>query len=142
MGWWGTKVMSGDSPLDYEGDFAKMMGLEFQMSGKQSYIFTRPLVEKHLKEMVAKAEKDKYDGKTVGLHVIGVIALRVGAKLPKNIKDKILKACDDDEWMREDGTSSERGASILRFRKAVEDHKPGVIWKEEREYVFGKKAAP
>jgi len=115
MGWWSTNIMGGDAPLDFEDEFFHISDVEkFPKSGGIGTI-PKEKVEKHLNEFVETIEKDDYEP-WIGMQVLAVTSIKVGANIPKKIMKKMIKACDDDSWAKE---NSERKTSVENLKNAL-----------------------
>lgn len=120
MGWWSEAVMGGDVPMDWEGDISDYVGGHF--NADEGHVYTREQLEANLLDVVGMIEADKYDPE-IGLQVLGVMVMKVGAAIPDEVRDKILKAAEDDRWAAED--DRKRKAHLRDFIKRVRAHKPG-----------------
>jgi 8-oxo-dGTP diphosphatase len=121
MGWWSEAIMGGDTPLDWEADISDFVGGHFDPD--EGHIFTREQLEAKLSEMVAYIEGGNEPD--IGLQVLGVLIMRAGADLPDDIKARIVKAAEDDEWAAED--DRKRKAHIRDLIEKVEAYKPGTM---------------
>jgi hypothetical protein len=131
MGWWSEDILGGDQPLDCLGTLAEEMGVEYNYGDDQpgqivGYVLPREVVEAKMTDLVNLCGKQN---DSVLWQVLGVVALRTGAKLSGAQKKFITDAARRDDWMREDGESSARGGFILNFIGSIAAHEPGMVWK-------------
>lgn len=120
MGWWSTDIMGGDSPLDWEGDFYDVCGVDMWIGNKQKPL-TKEILEKNISAMVSKVENEKYaEDRNIGFQVIGVLLMKSGSVIDPTLKKKITQACKDDEWAKED---DERKASVNSFMEKLKEYK-------------------
>ncbi len=95
MTWWSESVMGGDIPKTYEKEISNFIGGHFDVD--EGYVYTRKQLETNLAGVVSMVESDLPDPK-IGLQVLGVMAMEIGAKLPGDVKIKIIKAAKEDNW--------------------------------------------
>lgn len=120
MGWWSEAVMGGDSPLDWEGDISDYIGGHFDAD--EGHIFTREQLESNLVDVVKRIETSGTDVK-IGLQVLGVLILKTGAQMPDEVRDKIVKAAEEDDWAAEDDRN--RKAHMRDLIEKIKAHEPG-----------------
>lgn len=122
MGWWSEEVMGGDSPMDWEGDISDMVGGHFDSD--EGHVYTREQIEAKLSDVVAHIEAAKYD-REIGFQVLGVLALKKGAHLPDDVKERIIRAAEEDEWAKEGDRM--RKAHMKDLITKVRAHEPGEV---------------
>jgi hypothetical protein len=143
-GWWSKTILGGDTPLDYLGNIAHVLGVPCTYDDKRfegaeefhCYMFTREQLESPdaTKKLLALYKKTGYQREIMG-QVIGTVYLWTGAKMPKKIKDLVIASAKADEWARED---AEREDRIYDLIKAVKAHKPGQRVELREEGLFQK----
>lgn len=118
MGWWSTDILGGDGPLDFEDEFFEIAKVDkFPESGEIADI-PKETVEKCINEFVTVIEKDTYEP-WIGWQVLAVTVMKVGAKVTDSIKNKMIEACDADEWAQED---SDRKRACDGLKKALQQY--------------------
>lgn len=130
MGWWSATILGGDSPLDDLGSLAKICGIghgDYEKPGNfHGYMFSKSVVEKNLKRLVEWCEANKYvEYRSIAYQVLGAVVLHTGAKISKALHKKLIDQAMADEWMREEGTGSERGRYVQAFVRMLKAHEPG-----------------
>lgn len=116
MGWWAKFIMSGDGPLDIQGDIFDICGVEqFPDEGDPNDL-TKNDLEGHL-EAIEKYCSEYED--EIAWQVFGYLILTTGVKVSKTILDSIIKACDEDEWAKED---LERMEIIQNFKTQLQNY--------------------
>ena len=114
MGWWAKDIMAGDPPLDWEDEIYGICGVEKWQEGKSGKAIIPPAkFSEHMEEITQTIRKGK---DPIGYQVLGILMMESGAEMSKEIKDKILQACHDDEWARVD---EERQKKVLEFHDMV-----------------------
>lgn len=127
MGWWGTDVMAGDTPLDQLGMIADTMDLEYQhsvssrVSYLSSYKLTKEVVEENLPKVMDSIAKirDK-DDRFISYQVFGVVIMEVGAEMRQDVKNQIAEAAALDIWAA--GGDEERIAHMRSYLKMLETY--------------------
>lgn len=146
MGWWSSTILGGDRPLDVLGDLARVCGIHFDMSGTRDdtlsgYPFERASVERSLGAMVASVRGNKFrEDRAIAGQVLGVIILWTGAEAPEEVLTLCADCARDDDWMREEGTGSDRGGHIAALLVALGEHRPGRRASLDSEGLFEKMA--
>ena len=119
MGWWSDDIMGGDSPLDWKADICDVM------KGKNSFskygdddLFTGKMIQENLDKILKKIAKG-YDEeeRQIGLQVLGCMVLSSGAKIPAKVRNQIIKAAEEDIWMKENLENRGRAKKIKEFIK-------------------------
>jgi len=128
MGWWSATILGGDEPLDDLGNIADALGVKFDYDDEygpdfHGYHFTRKVVEAGSPKLVALLKRRMDD--SVFMQVWGAVCLWTGAKMTAKERDAVIAAAKADEWMREEGTGSERGGFIDEFIAAVRENWKG-----------------
>lgn len=144
MGWWSTTILGGDTPLDYLGNIAHVLGVPCtyddpkrypkDVDAFHCYLFTQERLESPdaTKKLIALYQRTGYLQEIMG-QVIGTVYLWTGAKMPEKIKKLVLASAKADEWARED---EERADHIYAFTKAVKMHKRGQRVELSEEGLF------
>ena len=123
MGWWSATIMGGDTPLDYLAVLGKAVGVEFDYDHENTFHgwpFTREALESHLEEVKKSLGKNKYH---IYGQVVGATFLWAGAEMPEELKNRVIKDAEADEWAAEG--DSERKKYINAFIQAVKSSEPG-----------------
>ena len=120
MGWWDASVMGGDTPMDWEGILCDKMGGHFD--DDEGHVYTREQLEAELGELLTYITAHSLDPH-IGLQVLGVLALKVGATLPDRVKAKIIEAAEKDPWAAEN--DRERKAHMQDLIEKIRVHEPG-----------------
>jgi hypothetical protein len=107
MGWWSKDIMGGDIPLDFEDllyGLAKVEKFPEDVDGNtigMADIPVKSLTHEVINAYIAYIEKDKYE-KEIGYQVLGVMMMKIGAPISKELKAKIIEAAQLDEWAMAD----------------------------------------
>jgi hypothetical protein len=109
MGWWGYDIMSGDTPLDIEGDFEDRFGDNIP-TADETLAFIRE-------------QSNPYDD-PVFMQVMGYLLINKAAPISPDLKKAILNALDNDESDNWDSVD-ERKKAISEFRDIVEEYPEG-----------------
>ena len=129
MGWWGTSIMDGDSPLDIEDALYESMGVDKWPKDSEPGDKTPELPDEtfeltHIVNFLSANPWIKngngYDDLNIFYQVIGYHMLERGMKIDKYLQEKIIEACDDDYWSKYD---NERYQQIQGFKKYIEENK-------------------
>ena len=135
MGWWDSGVLGGDEALDALSDFAGICECPVSETANETvpgsamyygYGFTRKMVEANISAMRKRCSAS-YDGH-VGLQVLGLIIMSVGAEVDDFLHRSILKAAtDEDQEAMGWNDPAERRGAIVEFAGAWRGHKPGQV---------------
>lgn len=123
MGSWSTKIMGGDEPLDFQGFIYDELDIEMYPDDQDDRTdIPKETLEKEQKNLIKfiKGKKADYMDSNVGLMVLGVMMMEVGAKMTEPTKKAILKAAEKDEWAQDD---EERAADVKAFIKTIKKFK-------------------
>lgn len=130
MGWWGTDVMGGDTPLDILHEIAESCGLKPDWdndSGLEGYLksypFTKENVEKNIEKIICTlvtGYEKRPDDLNIAYQVFGVVLMAVGADIPLVTISRIISAASCDEWAKED---DERYQCMQDFVKMLIQYK-------------------
>lgn len=126
MGWWSGTILGGDTPLDYLGNLEDLLKCEKlyplenikRMEGVRQDIYDFGGLTKLVNAFIT--ETDSY--RNIQLQVLGIVLITIGMPIDETLRGLIIEASLDDEWMREEGTSSDRGYHIQRFIDAVREY--------------------
>jgi hypothetical protein len=134
MGWWGSGILEGDTPLDYLAEIEKILGVSdlYPLEGWDDKKRARVLiaVEKLTDFDLGKICAGRRYESEVFVQTLACVIMASGAPMSKVFRDAAVKAGSDDGWMKEEGSESSRGTSIRNFMGAIreyEDGKPTVI---------------
>lgn len=124
MGWFSSTIMGGDPPMDWEGHFNDIAGAN--PYDDNPVLLTGLMLDEHLTEMVASIEKCEFreDESNIAWQVLGVMILKVGAKMPIEIREKIVSYIYDeniDGWDKPE----DRKFFLDHFKVQVENYKEG-----------------
>lgn len=136
MGWWGTGIMEGDSPLDEVGSLAAICRVEYSGpdldADGDGYMFTAKDLDSHQEALMNNANNNSYDG-YITYQVWAYLVIKHGAEMTQAMKDCFLSACDEDEWAQED---EERQESITEFRKKIEQYEGAPVDPKQNKGLF------
>jgi hypothetical protein len=138
MGWWGVNLFDGDEPLDALGNIADKCKLKYDDDGDindpalfHSYPFTKQIIEENLDKIVPESEH-VYE---CHLIVVGALILFTGAKLPNNLKNKIIKCAKNDKGWNWD-EEKDRKECMEKFIEKIKSYKEGTRWKANNQGDF------
>ena len=125
MGWWSETILGGDTPLDYLGNLADLLKYEtfYPLEDiKDIAAVKRSICDFGLENLVNQfvTETDSY--RNIQLQVLGVVLMAVGMPIDKTLRQLLIEAGLDDEWMSEEGRSSDRGHHIHNYIDTVRDY--------------------
>ena len=136
MGWWGTGIMEGDSPLDEVGNLAAICKVEYSGPDDDAdgdgYSFTSDALNKHQNELMENADQNKYDG-YITYQVWAYLVMKHGAEMTRLMKNCFLSACEEDEWAQED---EERKESIDEFKEKIEQYSGTSVDPKQNKGLF------
>jgi hypothetical protein len=137
MGWWGTGIMEGDSPMDEVGSLAAVCGVEYSEPSDDAdgdgYVFTPEALNKNQNQLMKVADNNKYDGH-ITFQVWAYLVMKHGAEMTRLMKACFLSACDSDEWAQEG--DEERQESISSFREKIEAYSGEAVDPKQRRGLF------
>jgi hypothetical protein len=141
MGWWSTTIMGGDTPLDFEAVFYRLLGIEMypKNSSKQKKI-PKAKLEKAQDKIVRKIksmEKDGWDSE-IGFQAMGVVMMEAGAKISDKNKKLILNAAKKDSWAKEDKGRRKHINSFVLALQSYDGTEPVIITSEGLFEAFAK----
>jgi hypothetical protein len=131
MGWWSTTIMGGDSPLDFEDAFYGICDAEKWDGNKQVPIPAKTLAI-HLPKILDYIQECEGWDLQMGYQVLGVMLMKSGCPIPRELKDKIVWAAENDEWAQGDG---ERMRHCQKFAKQIQSYE-GSPTKVDQEGLF------
>jgi len=82
--------------------------------------------------------EDGWEKDTVGLQVLGVMMMEVGAKINRKNKELILKAARKDEWAKGDLARKTHIKNFISALKSYTGRKPVLLPTETLGQVFAK----
>lgn len=135
-------ILEGDDEADVKIDILEICGYEIS---EDPYIYldddgpellpTRKMLEKQLKSNSRLMRHlDICEVGYLEYLILGAFILQTGAKLPDDLREKILKTADwkTEEWRWKDATESfknERRKVLRDFQNKIQNHKPSKISK-------------
>ncbi len=135
-------ILEGDDEADVKIDILEICGYEIS---EDPYIYldddrpellpTRKMLEKQLKSNSRLMRHlDICEVGYLEYLILGSFILQTGAKLPDDLREKILKTADwkTEEWRWKDSTESfknERRKVLRDFQNKIQNHKLGKISK-------------
>lgn len=132
MGWWSETIMGGDSPLDIQDGIYAMLNIEkFPKDNDGRADIPKEILEKEQDRIVESLPDD--EDLNIGLQVVGIMMMEVGAKISDKNKQLIIKAAENDEWAKED---NKRRKYIEDFISALEKFDGTVPLKTTSEGLF------
>lgn len=128
MGWWGTEVMAGDTPLDnmymYERRVIPEELLDQQydreFTAEELKVFARRADELN-GELWDLAKIEFYE--QVAIQTFGVFLMKIGARISIEDRAAIILAAEEDEWAE---SNKERRAVMQSFIKDIKEYVDGV----------------
>ena len=129
MGWWSETIMGGDSPLDYQYDFYKIMGINDDEYFDDKNNFegtTKDLVEQHLDAMFADADTETFE-RAIKYQVLAKIILHSGAKISAEQKKILYDECEKDPEMDWNDGGKKRREFIKDLLDKIKGHKEGLV---------------
>lgn len=115
MGWWSTDIMGGDSPLDWEDAFYRICEVQkFTKDFSNILDLPKEAIESNWDKLIQ--EIDGYDSE-IGWQVLAVKAMAVGVNIPDHVMEKMIWACDEDCWAKED---LERAQNVSGLKAALQ----------------------
>jgi 8-oxo-dGTP diphosphatase len=112
--------MGGDTPMDWEANLCEMAGGHYD--DDEGHVYTREQLEANLDKLLAHVAGSEHDPH-IGLQVLGVMALGVGAELSAKVRTAIIAAAETDPWAAED--DRERRAHMQDLIEKVKAHRAG-----------------
>lgn len=111
MGWWDCNVYGGDTPWDYLGEIAELIGYKDRKMNYHSLVGVEgwdaeeklkvcKKLERNFRKVLDRGESMKYQDE-VFWQVLAQLILDVGAKFPQDLRYKCIKMCLTDEWAME-----------------------------------------
>lgn len=140
MGWWSATVMGGDTPLDEQAGICRVAGVpwgpdtldnwepahEFEGGDLHLWLVRREHIEENLGAIVEHLEglSNAYCNQRIAVQVFGAMVLWTGAAIPDELRERIIRSAEDDEWAAEGDV--ERVRHMADFIAALRNHKSGV----------------
>ena len=119
MGWWSKDIMGGDTPLDWEDEFYGICQVEKWPEGKRGKgKISKETVAKCLPQLETEIVKQDYEP-FIGYQVLGVMLLAAGANIPQPTRERIIQACEQDEWAKVD---EDRRTHTLHLKSLIENY--------------------
>lgn len=114
MGWWGTGIMEGDSPLDFQGEIQDFI------NGEDGAEPNKEQLEHHQAALVDFIKNHQWvEDREIGLEVLGYLMITKGAKMHVQTKFAILGAISKDiSW----NGDVEREKELKRFQAVIENY--------------------
>lgn len=142
MGWWSVDILGGDTPLDFQGTFEDMAGIEPSYSDN-------PTPESDQKKLIESLTDTFLNGgindilnrwgcgeegspffneyKSIGYQVLAVMYMRVGAVIDEELKGYMLYWIPLDEWAKEDDERKSRIDNLIKALEGYDGSSPMVI---------------
>lgn len=137
MGWWGTDIMGGDTPLDIEGDIGNKLFTKEELAQHGADYpseLSHAVIRERLAERIEKwkewfepvrARWAGYGSEELAYHVIGWMCVTESVKIPDDLKPLIVQAVDnslatEEGWNWKDWEM--RQEELLTFRRRVLDN--------------------
>ena len=137
MGWWGTNIMGGDTPLDIEGNIGDVLFTKEELvQHKVSYPSQLPnnVIHQRLAERIGQWKEwfnpihsrwAGYGNGELAYHVIGWMCVTESVKIPDELKALIVQAVDfslatEEDWNWKDWQT--RQDELRTFRQQVIDN--------------------
>lgn len=145
MGWWSASILGGDTPLDFLGDFADIVGVgnrddeDEGLSELYGYNFSKEILNDstNLSKMLSYADKRRgSEYQSIAYQVLAVILMATGANISQTLKNKISSHSKKDEWYL--SKDPERVAYIEQLIGSVELYKNGLPIILQSEGLFEK----
>ena len=116
MGWWSEDIIGGDSPLDVIYEIYNACGKEeFDDDGNKVEL-TKEDINSNIDKILKLKSGYEDDDENIFYQVLGYMIMERGATLSNNLKQKIINACENDEYAEE---SSKRLEIIKNFINTV-----------------------
>lgn len=96
--------MGGDTPLDFECEIYSICGAQMFYEGNK-IMLSHLEVEANMPAIIEMLEKE---ADPVGWQVLAVLGMECGVTFSDEIKNRMLQACDEDEWAQEDKTRKQK----------------------------------
>jgi len=115
MGWWSEDIMGGDTPLDFEANI-------YSICGAQMFYENNKILLSHLEisgNMPAIVEMIEREDDPIGWQVLAVLGMECGVIFSDAITEKMLQACDEDEWAQENDIRKTR---INELKNAITNY--------------------
>lgn len=122
MGWWSTKIMGGDTPWDFEDIIYTECGLdkwpENHPKGDPETVISKELFDSRMDQIVKRIEEWNHEI-GIGYQVLGYMAMKYGATLSEELRNRIISFCNRDEWAELD---DERAKHINQLKDQIETY--------------------
>jgi hypothetical protein len=121
MGWWSDDIMGGDTPLDLQSFIYDALGFIKYPEDSDEKVripsdgFDYKKIVKFLKDRDGDDYWLKSDTGNIFHQVLGVMMMESGAPISKTLKNKMIKAAQQDEWANEDGGDEDRKDKMDAF---------------------------
>ena len=125
MGFFGPSIESNDYYLDIQDFILEKCNLTYEEYLDKNRLLTRGMFEKVFNEITEMAvERDPI----IGYHTLGAFILKTGAKLPIDLKNKIIEAIDYEITnMSMPQVDVYRKFHLVDLKEKISKHKPGQI---------------
>lgn len=129
MGWWSKDIMGGDTPLDIQDNICDLVGVhsftETDKNAKEAV-----WLSENWKEVIKHFQYQEFwkgwfeDEGYLVYQIIGYLLIRVGAPVDDELKQLLIKACEQDDWAKED---DDRKEVIDNFKQVIENYKGEAV---------------
>lgn len=131
MGWWSTDIMGGDEPLDFQDEIYDLSGIDndYDIIPKKKFdlnVILDHFTNKHYYTKSNSNWMENTDEGNVFYQVLGVIMMKSGIVIPDELKEKMIKAAENDEWASEEDERKEKMDSFISTVKSF-DGTPIII---------------
>lgn len=121
MGWFGTDVFGGDTPMDELNTIEDVIGVEnlYPVDAIEDKDKVADGLMRHKAVLLQELNNKKGWEQSIAIQVLAATFMAVGAPFPAGLRVRAINAAKNDEWGRED---SERFADMNDFAVAVQNY--------------------
>lgn len=132
MGWWSENIMGGDEALDFFDEMLDILGIDdTDIIPKKKFDVEKILFYFKNKHYYSKLNSnwnwmENTDEGNIFYQVLGLQMMLSGVIIPDDLKEKIIKAAEKDEWATD---NDERKEEMNRFIKNIKNYngKPLIV---------------
>lgn len=133
MGWHSYEIFGGDPPHDFANDIAKICGVKHH--SRLTWKSLERRLENVLDYINQYEDDDQDEDKMICYQVLGVLMMGTGAKINKELKEKMIESAKNDYWSKE---SRARKRVMNNFIKKIEKYRiPNKKRENNKTWVFG-----
>jgi hypothetical protein len=121
MGWFGTDVMGGDTPMDHLdtiGDIIKVEDL-YPLSMIENKTKVAMQLARHQPKLMKNIKTFTGWDRQIATQVLAALHMAVGASFPRGLRVSAIAAAENDEWAQED---QGRSADMNDFADMVRNY--------------------